>query len=242
MGNNQNLNKKILLAVPVYNEEKYISEFLSKIHPYAKDILIIDDGSTDQSKIILSQRQDICLIAHTNNRGYGQSIIDAIHFAICCHFDWLITMDCDLQHEPEQIPDFIAAIQDDDADIISGSRYLDDSPAASCPPQDRKYINQIITDKINQTLGLPLTDAFCGFKACRTSALDKLALTETGYAFPLEFWVQAAFQKLRIREIPVKLIYNDPNRHFGGQLDNTDTRLNHYLHVFQENLKKTGSQ
>ena len=89
-------------------------------------------------------------------------------------------------------------------------------------------------------MGLNLTDAFCGFKACRISSLDKLVLTETGYAFPLEFWVQTAFQNLRIREIPVKLIYNDPNRHFGGHLDNRDIRLSHYLSVFNEALEKTG--
>lgn len=240
MGICQNTDKKILLAVPVYNEQKYLSTFLDKLHPYACEVLVINDGSTDDSHTILSQRPDICLISHPDNRGYGQAIIDAVHFACGCNFDWLITMDCDLQHEPAQIPEFLAAIRDDDTDIISGSRYLNHASAADCPPPDRKKINQFITDTINRKLHLGLTDAFCGFKACRVTALDQLDLTETGYAFPLEFWVQAAFRHLRIREIPVKLIYHDPNRHFGGQLDDSDTRLNHYLHVFQTTLKKTG--
>jgi len=234
------MDKKILLAIPVYNEQQYLSAFLDKLLPYSCDVLVINDGSSDGSHDLLAQRPDICLISHPDNRGYGQSIIDAVHFAGGCDFDWLITMDCDLQHEPAQIPDFLAAIRDDDADIISGSRYLDHSSAASCPPPDRKKINQLITDIINQKLHLGLTDAFCGFKACRVTALDQLDLTETGYAFPLEFWVQAAFHQLRIREIPVKLIYHDPNRHFGGQLDNPEHRLHHYLHVFQSNLQKTG--
>ena len=62
-------------------------------------------------------------------------------------------------------------------------------------------------------------DSFCGFKAHRVSAMRRLRLTEPGYAFPLQLWPQVAVAKLRVTEIPVRLIYNDPNRHFGGSLD-----------------------
>ena len=73
-----------------------------------------------------------------------------------------------------------------------------------------------------------MTDAFCGFKAYRVSACDGLALDVDGYDFPMQFWVQAAAAGLRIEELPVRLIYHDPTRSFGGPLDDPTTRLDHY--------------
>ncbi|MCA9297696.1 MAG: hypothetical protein KDA28_01440, partial [Phycisphaerales bacterium] len=76
------------------------------------------------------------------------------------------------------------------------------------------------------------------FKAYRVSALQRLRLTEPGYAFPLQFWVQAVAQHLRITEIPVRLIYNDLNRSFGGPLDDRDNRLRHYREVMHCELER----
>ena len=116
-------------------------------------------------------------------------------------------------------------------DIVSGSRYLRRFPGDSDPPEQRRRINQIITEEVNRRLGLELTDAFCGFKAYRVPALAKIELTETGYAMPLELWVQAAQLGLRIVELPVPLIYLDEKRSFGGALDDADTRLAVYREV-----------
>ena len=229
-----------MLAIPVYNEEKHLDAVLDAVGRYTPNVLVIDDGSTDQSKLILARRQDVCAISHHQNCGYGQSIMHGLHFAVGCDFKWVITMDCDLQHEPRQIPDFLKAIEEDDADIISGSRYIQTADEEVSPPADRRKINKIITRSLKETLGLNLTDAFCGFKAYRLEAVSRLELTETGYAFPLEFWVQAAYQKLRVREIPVQLIYNDPQRYFGGELDDPERRLQHYREVFQRALDKVG--
>jgi len=147
-------------------------------------------------------------------------------------------MDCDEQHEPASLPDFFAAQERDDADIISGSRYLIDMPQDDLPPQDRRHINATVTRWVNERLNLNITDAFCGFKSHRVSALPKLKLTETGYAFPLQLWVQAAANDLRITEVPIRLIYKDPNRAFGGQLDDPNRRLAHYRQVFERELAR----
>jgi dolichol-phosphate mannosyltransferase len=78
---------------------------------------------------------------------------------------------------------------------------------------------------------LQLTDAFCGFKAYRVESLQKLDLTEQGYAMPLELWVQAAHAGLKIVEVAVPLIYLDEKRSFGGSLDDAERRLAHYREV-----------
>ncbi len=236
---------KILLAMPVHNERQYISEVLDRVSHYVgkyiDNVLVIDDGSKDGSKVLLAQRPEILFMSYPCNRGYGQTIIDAFHLAHCHGYDWVITMDCDLQHEPECLPVFVDAIESQEADIISGSRYMDGALRNSCPPADRRKINKAVTEMLNERLGLELTDAFCGFKAYRVNSLEKLDWTEIGYAFPLEFWARAWKAGLRVKEIPVSLIYHDPNRHFGGELDDARTRLEHYKEVFEQVMRQVGS-
>lgn len=233
------MNKKYLLAIPVFNEAKYVNRVLDRSRPYATDILVIDDGSTDRTPQLLRQNKGVTVIQHPVNLGYGQSLIDAFAFAIEQEYEWLITMDCDEQHEPDAIPMFVEAMCRDDADILSGSRYLSPTDDASQPPADRRAINQKITRLINERLGMSITDAFCGFKAYRTCALARMRITEPGYAMPLQLWVQSARLGLRIRELPIRLVYNDPNRHFGGELDDPAARYQHYLQVFERSMAES---
>jgi len=222
---------RLLIAIPVFNERKYVEHVLAKVQQFGDQILLVDDGSTDGTAEYLASRSDIHLIRHPVNRGYGQSLIDAFAWADARGYDWVITMDCDEQHEPERIPDFLEAIAADRWDLISGSRYMQEMRDNDLPPTDRRSINRTITSILNDCYRLNLTDAFCGFKAHRVSAMRKLSLDIPGYAFPMQLWPQVAHQKLRVTEIPVRLIYNDPTRHFGGLLDDPSNRLNHYLEV-----------
>jgi glycosyltransferase involved in cell wall biosynthesis len=229
---------RVLIAIPIHNELKYVNPVLDKVLGYHGDVLAIDDGSTDGTADLLRERRDIQVIRHPVNRGYGQSLIDAFKHADARGYDWVITMDCDEQHEPAMIPEFIRAIESEEGDIISGSRYLaprrDDDP----PPGDRRLVNRSITAILTELFGWTLTDSFCGFKAHRVSAMRKLCLDEPGYAFPMQLWPQAYRMGLRIAEIPVRLIYNDPNRSFGGVLDETAIRLKHYLDVLARELAR----
>jgi dolichol-phosphate mannosyltransferase len=229
---------RLLIAIPVYNERKYVSTVLDKVRTFHDDILVIDDGSTDGTADVLAARSDIHLIRHPVNRGYGQSLIDAFRYAGRHGYDWVVTMDCDEQHEPEMIPAFVRAIEQDRADVVSGSRYMACSGGDDLPPGDRRAINAAITATLNDLFGWQLTDSFCGFKAHRVSAMSKLCLTETGYAFPLQFWPQVYEAGLRVEEIPVRLIYNDPTRHFGGLLDDAAVRLQHYKDVLAAELRR----
>ncbi len=218
---------RILLGIPVFNEQKYVTKVLAEVRKYASDVLVIDDGSSDQTPMLLAQ-QPVEVIRHAENRGYGRSMQDMIRWADFDGFDWLITMDCDEQHEPAAIPRFIERIVANESDVISGSRYLLTSPENDPPPSDRRAINLQITDELNRRLGLSLTDSFCGFKAYRVSACRKLKLSVDGYDFPMQFWVQAVAHDLMIEELPVRLIYNDPTRTFGGPLNDAAARLDAY--------------
>ncbi len=228
-----------LLAIPVYNEEQYVIRVIQEARRFSRHILVVDDGSTDRTPELLRCEGSVRVLTHSRNLGYGKSLADAFAYARQEGYPWLITMDCDEQHEPTFIPKFVEAMGRDDADIISGTRYPDGFDVDGSAPADRRRINRHITDVLNRMLGLKLTDAFCGFKAYRVSALSSVNVTVPGYAMPMQFWVQVARAGLYVRELPVRLIYKDPTRHFGGPLDDPGARLRHYLEVLECELDGT---
>ncbi len=228
------MSDRWLAALPVYNEVSSVNGVLDEVVKYATNVLAVDDGSSDGTSALLDAREDIAVIRHPSNRGYGAALVSAFQYAIDNEYDFLVTLDCDGQHQPQRIPRFVDACRH--ADIVSGSRYLKTYQGDSEPPAERMFINRQITRDINQRLGLCLTDSFCGFKAYRVEALKLFQIEDTGYAMPLELWVQAAMQGMRIIEVPVPLIYLDLARSFGGALDHAETRLRHYHSVLEKSI------
>ncbi len=231
---------RFLTALPVYNEVDYVVAVVAGAQTYSPSVLVVDDGSTDGTADKLVGVQGIQVVRHPRNRGYGAALRSAFALAIDQGYDVLVTIDCDGQHQPQLIPKFIEAIEATGADIVSGSRYLRRFEGDNMPPPDRQQINAVITAELNALLGLNLTDAFCGFKAYRTSALARARLTETGYAMPLELWVQAAALQLKIVELAVPMIYLDEKRSFGGALDDAEQRLAIYREVIARAIRAAG--
>lgn len=225
-----------LAALPVYNEADYVNDILDQVVQFADHVLVVDDGSTDGTGALLERRDDVTVIRHDTNQGYGAALQTAFDYTKENGFDGVVTLDCDGQHQPKRIPAFIDMAKT--ADIVSGSRYLHYFEGDDAPPEERMFINRRITADLNRRLGLELSDSFCGFKAYRTEALRHFEITDTGYAMPLQLWVQAAEAGLRIVEMAVPLIYLDLERSFGGALDHAETRLKHYNQVIDKEIAR----
>ncbi len=237
------MNDRILTALPVYNEAKHVRQVLNQVLQHADDILVVNDGSTDNTAAALAEFGEVVQVeSHNINRGYGAALKTAFEYAVRYGYDVLVTIDCDGQHQPRLIKDIAAQIDDPEnsADMVSGSRYLKSFDINSAAPEDRRRINMQITRCLNEKLGFNITDAFCGFKAYRVSSLSDLDITDNGYAMPLQLWVQAADLDWNISELPIPLVYLDEERSFGGSLDDADVRLAHYRGVLNAELTRRG--
>ena len=224
------------VVLPVYNEAGSVSTVLDAVRRFfGGPIIVVDDGSTDETARVLAAREDVDVLTLRENCGYGCALQAGFARAHELGARHLVTMDCDGQHEPAHIPQFLVALAEG-GDVISGSRYLPGSRAVGAPPAQRREINERVTAEINAVTGWGITDAFCGFKAYRVAALRLLELSEPGYAMPLELWAKAFLAGLHVREIPVERIYFDHDRSFGADLDDPEKRFGYYLRVWRQAL------
>ena len=241
--NNQPKTENLIL-IPIYNEQKHIFNVLREVRKYSpEDLLVVNDGSTDESKESIEEiascvklKGKLAIINHSENEGYGKSLIDGINFAKDNNYQYLLTLDCDEQHEPELIPQFLEEIKKGEFEIVSGSRYLSFQKQIDAPPEDRYRINRKITGLINEITGYGLTDSFCGFKVYRVEGLKKLELTENGYGLPLQLWIQAYKSNLTVKELAVSMIYKDKDRTFGNYLDDPEKRLAYYQKIIDSEV------
>lgn len=231
--------KKFLIIIPVFNEAETLYEVALRTIKHAStsaDIYFINDGSTDSSPAILdrlaSEFSEISVLHKHKNEGYGSSLISGFEIAAGKKYEFAVTMDCDEQHQPDDLKRFFEF--DHTIDIVSGSRYHKDSSSSGIiPPVDRVEINRRITKKLNQVYHYELTDSFCGYKRYRTEKLKKGNFKEYGYAFPMEFWAYAHRYQLSISELAVDKIYITDDRSFGEDLDKKRKRYAYYLNAWK---------
>jgi dolichol-phosphate mannosyltransferase len=235
---------KFLIIVPVFNEESTVKAVANRTLEICKDfadILFVNDGSTDASSKILqkivSGNSSLHFIDKKHNEGYGASLISGINFGIEFEYEYLITMDCDEQHQPTDLHrfhDFDLSI-----DLVSGSRYLPDSKAHGIrPPVDRVEINHRITSLVNNKYRWNLSDTFCGFKRYKTSSFLNHGFIHKGYASPMELWSYIKFAGLSICEIYVDKIYITDDRSFGEDLNKKRKRYKYYLEIWKESHER----
>ena len=212
----------ILLLIPCFNEEENIEHILEHLRDVKQnlqkrsefnlEILIINDGSTDRTMQILDKNNQDSLFTIINfkeNKGYGYTLINGFKYAKKKNFSWIISFDMDGQHEPKCFYKFIELILEKPSEqIISGSRYKNSELFWQKPWKDRFLVNTIITGILN-TIGLSITDAFCGLKAYECNAINDLELGINGYEIPIEIWIKAMKNGYTIVEKGVPVIYKD---------------------------------
>ncbi|MHA1976133.1 MAG: glycosyltransferase family 2 protein [Candidatus Hodarchaeales archaeon] len=234
----------------MHNEQAYLQECLVSLYEYLNsecqkydiDVLIADDGSTDQSREIyeeLSLSYKLHTVRHEQGPlGYGNTILTLFREAKK-GYDVLITFDADLQHAPFSIKEIIDELMvHPEFDLISTSRYLSyrfwkDNTKV---PVDRYVTNMFLTKIINRIFNIQITDAFCGLKGYRVSILPS-EMDHAGYSFPLVFWHYIYQNGIGLKEVETPIIYRLDRRSRGEW----KTRTNDYFQKL-ESLVKTNTQ
>jgi len=194
---------KIVIGIPAFNEEKNIAGLLIKLKKISKDIIVCDDGSTDLTGKI-AENLGAIVIEHKKNRGYGSAIKSIFLKAYEENADVLVTFDADGQHRIEDIEFILEPIKKNIADIVIGSRFLNNNQEM---PKYRKIGIQTITKLTNVTGGTKITDSQSGFRAYNKKILENIKPTETGMGISTEILIKAQKANYKITEVPITILY-----------------------------------
>ena len=199
------------MGIPAFNEEKNIASIIAKLSDVADSIIVCDDGSTDLTSKI-AERMKAVVITHEKNLGYGAAIRSIFLKAKEMNGDVLVTFDADGQHRIEDIQNVIKPIIDQEADLVIGSRFLDESEKEV--PRYRKVGIKVITKITNASIKKQLTDSQSGFRAYSKKVLNELNPSELGMGISTEILIKASNKNFRITEVPIKILYsNDTSTH-----------------------------
>ena len=196
---------KITIGIPAYNEEKNIALIITKLKKIADSIIVCDDGSSDLTGEIARELGAV-VISHPKNMGYGAAIRSLFLKAKELDLDGLITMDADGQHRIEDINSVFGPINDEVADIVIGSRFLDKKSEEM--PNYRKVGIKIITKITNLSIKEKLTDSQSGFRAYNKKALQKVIPSDVGMGVSTEILIKASNLELKVTEVPIKVHYD----------------------------------
>ena len=197
---------KSIVIIPAFNEEAAIGGVVKNSLQYADEVLVVDDGSSDNTSQIAGDAGAL-LLTHPSNCGKGVSLKDA--FKKAEGYDIVVTIDGDGQHNPDEIPLLIKPIEDGKADFVNGSRYLngfdDNTPAY-------RRVGQTVLDiATNVTAGTHLTDSQSGFRAFRGDTISCYKFRDPGFGIESEMIADASENKLRILEVPITVNYDVEN-------------------------------
>ena len=201
---------KIIVGIPAFNEEKNIAAIMTRLSDVADTVIVCNDGSSDLTSNI-AEKMGAVVVNHEKNLGYGGAIRSIFTKAKNVEGDVLVTFDADGQHRVEDIENVVAPIINQEADIVIGSRFLDDE---SDVPNYRKLGIKVITQVTNASIKQKLTDSQSGFRAYNKKILDSIQLSDLGMGISTEILIKASSNGYRITEVPIKInYYGDTSTH-----------------------------
>lgn len=190
--------------IPAYNTEKTIGNIIKRTKKYVDRVIVVDDGSSDNTYQEAKKAGVDYILRHSINRGLGAAIKTGVVVALKNDAEIVITLDSDLQHDPENILRFIECLKEKDTDIVIGSRFLGDNKKM---PVIKKIGNSGLNFLGRLLFGIKSTDTQSGFRAFNRKALEEINFELDGYAISTEILKEAKEYNLKVEEIPIDAIY-----------------------------------
>ena len=197
---------KIIICIPAFNEGKTISDIVNKSKKYANEVIVYDDGSTDDTYEV-TKSTGATVIRNPENKGYGVAIRSLFQAAREQDADVMVTLDSDGQHNPDQIPDLVEPILKQGFDLVIGSRFLKRDNKVKVP-RYRSFGIKTITKLAQSASYSGISDSQSGFRAYSKNALSKINLFEDGMAVSTEILLRAKEKNLLSTEVPITINYD----------------------------------
>lgn len=190
---------KLSILIPVYNERATILEILNRVQavPFEKEIIVVDDGSTDGTRDLLTQVQNATMFYHERNQGKGAAIQTALQHATG---DIIVIQDADLEYDPRDYKQLVEPIVEGRAKVVYGSRFLGPRMAMFFW---HMLANKMLTLMTNILYDAILSDMETGYKAFRADVIKKLHLRSRRFDFEPEVTAKILKQRIRIFEVPI---------------------------------------
>lgn len=191
------------VIVPTYNNEGTLAGVLDDILNYTGHIILVDDGSTDSTPEILDGYSQIVIIAYPKNKGKGYALREGFEKARKLAYRYAISIDSDGQHFASDLPAFLKTLEDNPDTLIVGARNMEGAGAPGKSNFGFRFSNFWFT----VTTGIRLPDTQCGFRLYPLKKLNSIAFVTRRFEFEVEVLVRAAWKKINIIPVPVKVFY-----------------------------------
>jgi dolichol-phosphate mannosyltransferase len=208
--------KKVLVLIPTYNEEESIGNLLNRLQSvreqianlYEIDILIVDDGSPDNTiKIVKSlDYSRISILQRSEKKGLGPAYLAGFSEGLKADYDFFVEMDADLSHQPEELPNLLE--QATDQNFVIGTRWMPGGSVVNWPKK-RQFISKMGTKYASFALKLPYRDLTSGYRVIPRSFLEKIDFSKIetrGYGFQVEMAIKARNNGFNIVEVPITFV------------------------------------
>lgn len=193
--------KNIFIIIAAYNESKHISNVLKEIKKSYGNIIVVDDGSKDNTPEI-SKKERVIVLKHIVNLGKGAAMKTGCDYAIKNNADILVLVDADGQHEPKEIPEFLKKIKE--KDIVFGYRTF-----SKKMPKILSFGNKFINFATKLLYGLNLKDTQCGYRAFTAQAYKKIRWRSLDYSMESEMIANTGKHHLKYAQVPIATIYSE---------------------------------
>lgn len=212
--------KKFCVVIPAYNEAATIADIARRARDVCDHVVVVDDGSTDNTADEIKKIDGVVCLQNPENEGKAMTLSRGIVWALEQNMDYVITLDGDGQHRPEDIPRFMDAALANPDKIIIGSRMANKAAF----PAKRYYANRIASFWISWTAGYPIEDSQSGFRLYPVELFRKLTIKKTrsyGFVFESEILIQAVRLGIKSISLPIDAIYHEHARpsHFRPVMD-----------------------
>lgn len=199
---------KICAVIPAFNNEATISEVVEKTRREIDCVVVVDDGSTDETAC-RAENAGAHVIRVKKNRGKGNALRISFRYALANEFDAVITLDADLQHDPSEIPEFIRHYKTNKSEIVIGNRLQDREKI----PRIRYSPNKIGTYTFSWLIDQPVYDSQCGFRLYSRGVMENIRILNDGFEAEADILLRAGKKGCRIGFVRIKTIYFSDHRH-----------------------------